>query len=370
MSLLWPCCSLYWLATQRTHNLSPAALPPGAELEQAKGKSKTAQDKALQLGEGATADANVPATAAGHAQRLSVMQPGSRCAGLTCLLPWLNNSSCCTCRPFACSTTACPCPTYRGLAAKKARASADEAKQELADCQAKLEAATGEASKAAAQVAALQAEKQRLQQRIATLEAELAASREAAAAAAAAARRGPAAREAGQRQVAEIQERAMAQLQQELKKAVQKRKLPEAAAPADAATPPAAAATDAATPAAAAAEPESVAAEQPASKRTRVTPPAAEEAAEEPAAAEEEEQAADEAAAMEEDEEAEQVRGGAVVAQGSMQISRRRCAWVMCHYLCHAPLFAFLAAHKARPVPRSCNPAGSGRARGGRGGPI
>ena len=253
----------------------PPSCLPGTELEQEKAKAKTAQTKALELGE----------------------RDGCRCRRLCCRGESAADPGCLVQQLLA---PPCPSTLVSASAAKKARGTADEAKKALADCQAKLEAATAEASKAAAQVSALQAEKQRLQQRITALEAELAASRDAAAAAAAAARRGPAAREAGQRQVAEIQERAMAQLQQELKKAVQKRKLPEAAAaPAD----EAAAAQEAAPEAAAAAE--AAAAEAPASKRTRVTPPAAEEAPVEPAAAEAEEQADEELAGMEEDQEAE-----------------------------------------------------------------
>ena len=189
-------------------------------------------------------------------------------------------------------------------AARKARMTADEAKAEVVVVKQQLEVAHAERTQAAAQVAALQAEKLRLQQRIAALETELRQAREEAAAAAAAARtRGPAAREQGERKVAEIQAMARTALHQELKKTLQKRKVPEQAE--QQAEQP----QQAQAPAAQAPQP---------AKRTRLTPPTeapAEQQAEPPAA--EAEAAAEEPTAMEEEErveEAEQVRAGSSAA--------------------------------------------------------
>ena len=190
-----------------------------AEVEQAKQSMKAAQSRALETGEWGWLAGQLAA-----ALRRLVMHPcRARSAALAAQVH----------TPL----TGCPCPADAFAlhpAVKKARVTADDTKKELAEVRAQLEAVHAERGQLAAQVAALQAEKQRLQQRIAALEAQLQQSREAAAQAAAqaaqAAKRGPAAREEAQRQVAAIQERAMNEMHQELKKKLAKRKLPEAEA--------------------------------------------------------------------------------------------------------------------------------------------
>ena len=266
-----------------------------AEVDQAKQSMKAAQTRAIETGEWGVACWPAGCPLVGDCQCKSAVETRWLAAQMhTALLECLS-----------------PLPRLWNCAVKKARMTADETKKELAAVKAQLEAVQAERGQLAAQVAALQAEKQRLLQRVATLEAQLQQSREAAAQAAAqaaqAAKRGPAAREEAQRQVAAIQERAMNEMHLELKKKLAKRKLPEAEAA------EAEGQQQQEQPEAAAEAPiEAAEAVQPA-KRTRVSPPAQPAAAAEPEPAAEPEAEAPAAeqeaapSAMEEVEHAEEL---------------------------------------------------------------